>query len=506
MDVEFLKYKFRDGYNGVITQTKWQVGVRHVQMTYMVLCAAALGALRASAGVALLALTDASRRNDSYVQAWDVGDRGAALWAFFSGHALALLPAELYLPRLGDKFVVTAVLLINGSLNAAMPTIVNRGGWTALCNAYFLMGMTQPCLAPVNRALLDNWLPPIERQTAACIIDTGSYVGMILALPASSWLSGSRLGWELVAYAQATLALSLAVLWSLLTAASPEQHHACPDAEREYIKEASAECRKKRQCVPWRSMLRCRRVVGLALAHAANNALFIFYLVDVPLYLKSTGLSLLQCGVQAMIPFIALLMLVTTTAPTIGCLLKSNMMAHVFNVTYIKKVINAIGTVSIVAGLAMAPNMPEQWSYLRLCVLTVTLGLLAFQYAGFIENVRDLSENYRGTLIVITSAFSSVVGAVVPLGTGMILRNENKPDAWRVVFCSIASVYGVCSMAGSALGDAGLALWDRMTGGARGHDFAYHNTGLSPEEASQLELLDMYPNKPIAGTPSETIA
>lgn len=45
-----------------------QVGVRHVQVAYMVLCAAAMGALRSSAGVALLTMTDVSQRNNSYVQ------------------------------------------------------------------------------------------------------------------------------------------------------------------------------------------------------------------------------------------------------------------------------------------------------------------------------------------------------------------------------------------------------------------------------------------------------
>ncbi|XP_013180513.1 PREDICTED: uncharacterized protein LOC106127085 isoform X4 [Papilio xuthus] len=435
MDVEFLKYKFRDGYNGVITKTKWRVGVRHVQVTYMLLCAAALGALRASAGVALLALTDTSRRNDSYVQmtAGGEGERGAALWAFFSGYALALLPAELYLPRLGDKFVITAVLLINGSLTALMPTIVNKGSWTALCNAYFLMGMTQPCIAPVNRALLDNWLPPIERQTAACIIDTED------------------------------------------AACAMAQHAALPAR-------GGAGARSRRQQRSVRLLLSGRTAVP-----------------QVNRTLAATG----TCGVQAMMPFICLLTLFATTAPTLRCLLKSNLMAHLFNVTYTKIVVNVLGSVPIVAGLAMSPNMPEQWSYLRLCVLTVTLGLLAFQYSGFIENVRDLSENYRGMLIAITSAFASVLGAAVPLVTGIILRNhQNETDAWRVVFCCMAGLYGVCSTAGGAAGGAGFALWDR-TGG---RDFAYHNTGLSPEDASQLELLDMYPKKPMAATPSETIS
>ncbi|XP_013134080.1 PREDICTED: putative inorganic phosphate cotransporter [Papilio polytes] len=308
MDLEFMKYKFQDGYDGVITKSKCQVGVRHVQVAYMVLCAVAMGALRSSAGVALLTMTDVSQRNDSYVQTqeWDTGVQGAVLWSFLCGHALALLPAELHLARFGDKFVVTAVLLINGSLTAAMPTIVNR----------------------------------------------------------------------------------------------------------------------KRLSVPWRSMLRCRRLAGLALAHAANNALFLFYLVDVPMYLRSTGLTLQQCGVQSMIPFIVLLTLYTTIGPTFRCLLKSNLLAHVLNVTYLWKVVNALGTLSIVSGLAVAANVPAEWDYLRLCVLIATLGLLAFQYSGFVEDVYDLSENYCGTLVVITSTFASLAGAAVPLLTGMILKYQ----------------------------------------------------------------------------------
>lgn len=37
-----------------------------------------------------------------------------------------LVPAELYLKRVVDKLILIAVLLINGGLAAAMPTIVNK--------------------------------------------------------------------------------------------------------------------------------------------------------------------------------------------------------------------------------------------------------------------------------------------------------------------------------------------------------------------------------------------
>lgn len=57
---------------------------------------------------------------------WDTRVQGTILSSFLFGYALMVVPAELHLRRLGDKFVITSVLLINGGLSAAMPTIVNR--------------------------------------------------------------------------------------------------------------------------------------------------------------------------------------------------------------------------------------------------------------------------------------------------------------------------------------------------------------------------------------------
>lgn len=52
--------------------------------------------------------------------------QGTILSSFLFGYALVLVPAELYLKRVVDKLILIAVLLINGGLAAAMPTIVNK--------------------------------------------------------------------------------------------------------------------------------------------------------------------------------------------------------------------------------------------------------------------------------------------------------------------------------------------------------------------------------------------
>lgn len=62
-------------------------------------------------------------------------------------------------------------------------------------------------------------------------------MGIIVSLPISGLLSEARLGWELVYYAQGMLALSMAAVWTLLTAGGPEQHQAVGDAEKEFIRE-----------------------------------------------------------------------------------------------------------------------------------------------------------------------------------------------------------------------------------------------------------------------------
>lgn len=69
---------------------------------------------------------------------------------------------------------------------------------------------------------------------------------MIVALLVAGMLNETRLAWELLFYAQAMTTLSMAAIWGLLTATSPDEHQAVGDSEKEYIKEAIACYRKVR--------------------------------------------------------------------------------------------------------------------------------------------------------------------------------------------------------------------------------------------------------------------
>lgn len=69
-------------------------------------------------------------------------------------------------------------------------------------------------------------------------------LGTVIAFPISGYLSQTRLGWELIFYSQAMMTLSMAAIWALLTAGSPDSHQAIGDEEKDFIRQALSTYRK----------------------------------------------------------------------------------------------------------------------------------------------------------------------------------------------------------------------------------------------------------------------
>ncbi|XP_073955800.1 putative inorganic phosphate cotransporter isoform X2 [Choristoneura fumiferana] len=397
MDVEFIRNKYEDGSEGFVLKKKFKIGVRHLQILYMIATSIVLGMCRGSIGITMQAVNDASRINDSYIEVhnWDRRTQATTFSSFFFGYAIMLVPAELVLSQRGSKMMVTALLAINGGLAAAMPNIINKGGWIAVCNTQFLLGISQAFLAPANRIMLDNWLPPNEKGVFSNIVYGATHLGMIIALPCAGALSTARLGWELICYTQAMAALSAGAVWMLLTAAEPRHHQA------------------KRLPVPWRRILGSPPFWALACAHAASNAVFVFFLVDVPYYLQVHGTPLKDASIQATVPFIAMWFMYLATTPTVEWIHNSGFMSYMLNTTYYRKLINALGAFGTVIGLTVVSNLSPDTS-LPTILLIGALGLIGFQFSGFVENHRSLSQNFSGTLLLMTSAFAAIISSGVP--------------------------------------------------------------------------------------------
>ncbi|XP_045448058.1 putative inorganic phosphate cotransporter [Melitaea cinxia] len=488
MDVEFIRHKYEDSYDGVITRAKFKIGVRHVQMIYMILCSLTMGMMRSSNSIAIIAVADDTMNNKTIVPIhdWDRRIQGTILSSFFFGYALLLLPAEVFLKQVGDKLILTAVLLINGALSAAMPTIVNKGGWIAVCNAEFLTGMTQACLTPINQQLISNWLPPNERRLFGNLIQGAILLGTIIALPISGLLSQAQLGWELIFYTEAMITLSMAAMWVLLTASTPDRHQAMGDTEKEFIKQALACYKKKKLQKPWRRILKSKGFWAVASAHSAASATFVFFLVNIPAFLFSFNSSLKTSCWQTSLPLVSAWAVYILTSPTIDIIYRIGYADFLFDIKYFRKIINGLGSSGIFIGLTILPSLASHWDHWGVIMLIGTLGSLGLQFSGFLRNISDMTQNYAGTVVMMSSIVSSVVGALVPLISGFIIGNDSKDiERWRMVFLTIASFNVGCNIIYTVFASNERQDWDDV--GKQKFGYSNDVTNLELEELSHTK-------------------
>ncbi|XP_075977491.1 putative inorganic phosphate cotransporter [Anticarsia gemmatalis] len=464
MDVEFIRYQFEDGHYGVITKNGLKIGVRHLQMMYMLASSIAVGIMRGSLGVAVLATNDQSRINDTYIQihSWDGRIQGAVLSSFFIGYAAMLVPSEVFFKRIGGKMLTTVMLIVNGALCVAMPTIINKGGWVAACNANLIMGMSHSCFYTANHELLDVWLPPSERKIFNYLIYGGVQIGIIVGLNVSGILSALPLGWELIYYALAMMSLSLGVISATLTASSPEDHQAVGDVEIEFIKESLTYYRKKDLRKPYREILTSPQFWAVTCVHAASNALFLFCIVYAPAYVTTFGISLQDSAWYCMFPFIAMAAVYFVVGPIIEWVYRIKYFHYIFSSSFMKKFINGLGALGIVIGLTLVANARE-WSCPPVILLAAILALLGFQLCGFLSTYNDMSENFSGTMMMLSATFSSVFGGSMIFVYGVILGdNMMDPFRWRAVFITLASLYVVCTVIYTILGSSERQYWDHV--------------------------------------------
>ncbi|XP_073955797.1 putative inorganic phosphate cotransporter isoform X2 [Choristoneura fumiferana] len=387
--VEVEKNRLGKGSVGVAIE-HYGIGVRHIQMGSMCVCMIALFIARGSMAVAVLAMTDESRRNDTSIKIynWDKETQGLILSSFFWGYIIMQIPSGLLSKRFGGKPILLVSLLANGLINLMIPTLAELGGWRLMCAARVCMGLTQACLYPASHTLIGRWLPAHERTTYTGIVYGGSMIGTVVAMPVSGILAETAIGWKLIFYSISVLALVTAAVWYLAAASSPEEHRLMGDEEQKYIEK------------------------GLKSAN-----------------IKSASLSAL--------PYIG--MWAGGVAATTICEKIYN--GNILSVNTCRKVFNSISFFGMAAGLIVLSFLGPENKVAAIVTLVTALTLSGFNAAGFMMSHLDLSPNFAGVLLSITNFLACSGSILTPIFTGLILNNDpTDVSRWRIVFLSTAAL------------------------------------------------------------------
>ncbi len=154
-----------------------------------------------------------------------------------------------------------------------------------------------------------EWFPPRQRSFAMGIFNTGSSTGAAIAFPLVALIT-THYGWEWTFVIIGGGGLFWLVLWLGTYPGSPPptpRDEPLPGEPVEEIREEVAEAPQAlAPKIPWLHLLRHRQVWGLVLARFLSDPVWWFYVFWLPNYLSNErGLSLLEIGALAWIPFLA---------------------------------------------------------------------------------------------------------------------------------------------------------------------------------------------------------
>lgn len=166
-----------------------------------------------------------------------------------------------------------------------------------------LLGIGEPGNYNAAVRATSEWYPPRERAFLNGLVNAGSALGAIIAMPLVAFLE-IRYGWRYAFVFTGALGLVWLVPW-LLFYRMPGKHTRITDAELEYIKSGPPIlCPDERPTVA--ELMRRADIWGLMLARFFSDPVWWFYLFWLPGYLQeSRGFTLEQIAFFGWLPYLA---------------------------------------------------------------------------------------------------------------------------------------------------------------------------------------------------------
>ncbi|OON36997.1 hypothetical protein BTJ39_21205 [Izhakiella australiensis] len=235
---------------------------------------------------------------------------GLAAGLFFAPYVLLELPSNLALARFGARLWIARIMFTWGLISGAHALVWNA---ESLYVARALLGAAEAGFFPGVVFYLTLWFPAAWRGRVISMFMAGIPIALVVGTPLSTllleldgWL-GMR-GWQLMYIIEAIPALVLALLIPFLLPSSPQQARFLNAEEKRWLVNKLED--EKRQIAPAsgkNGLLKALlnpQVLLFALAYYGltnlNGAISTF----LPLLLRETGLSNLQTGFVAMIPYL----------------------------------------------------------------------------------------------------------------------------------------------------------------------------------------------------------
>jgi MFS transporter, ACS family, D-galactonate transporter len=368
-------------------------------------------------------------------------EKGLILGAFFWAYDGMMLFAGWFADKVGSRRAYTFAAVWWSVFTALTP--LANSFWTFFA-ARFALGAGEAPAYPSSTRATSRWFPTSERAFATAVVDSGSRVGTVLALPVVTGIIALT-SWHYSFIILGSLGLVWAAVW-YITYRDPSEHPRINELERRYIIENGGRSEETDHGgaaeIRWVDLFRYRTIRGMMLGFFCLNFVIYFFLTWFPDYLKNArGLNLSQLGSLGMLPGLAAVIMGWFAGAYCDRLIRNGA-----DVTLVRKTVMIGGMIggSAVLPAALAPSV-----YLALVFMAIAYGSLAVAATGIWSLPADIAPSSKHVASIggIQNFASNIAGIISPFLFGFLLDQFNGDYTPSFVMAACVALLGACSYA-----------------------------------------------------------
>lgn len=367
--------------------------------------------------------------------------KGLILGAFFWAYDGMMLFAGWITDKLGARRTFSLAAIWWSVFTAVTP--LANSFWSFFAVRFFLGAGEAPAY-PASTKAASRWFPQGERAFATAVIDSGSRVGTVLALPIVTAIIAFAT-WHYSFVILGAIGVVWAFFW-YVNYRDPSEHPRANDLERQYIVQNGARTDdtddSEAQKIRWVDLFRYRTVWGMMLGFFCLNFVIYFFLTWFPSYLKTArGLNLAELGLYGMLPGLS-----AVVTAWIAGLLADRAIRNGANVTAVRKIIMVGG---MLGGAAILPAALVSSLYAALFFLAISYSSLAIAATAIWSLPADVAPSSRHVASIggIQNFASNIAGIISPFLFGYLLDMFGGSYTPAFLMAAIMAVVGAFSYA-----------------------------------------------------------
>ncbi len=377
---------------------------------------------------------------------WSDTERGLVLSSFFAGYLVTQVLGGWLAQKLGGKAVLGFGVLWWSAFTIITPLSAFTS-FPVLIAARIAMGLGEGVAFPSVYHMFGRWVPARERSRAASFNLAAIPAGTLVAIIVTPYLA-VNFGWPSVFYVFGATGVIWFAFWWLLVVDKPSLDSRMGESERAMFRsEEEKGDTSEFKSIPWRTLLTRKPVWAIIIAHFCNNWGLYVLLSWLPSYFSSQlGISLKSVWIYVAPPWIA-----SFVVGNIAGVLADRLIARGWTVTRVRRFMQGIGSGGPALALIALASVRDADT--AVILLTVSLGLGAFSFAGFASNHLDIAPRHAGILFGISNTAATIPGIIGVALTGYLVEVSG---TYASAFYLTAAMYAL-----------GLVIWQLFSTGER---------------------------------------